>query len=180
MPHDALDTFLARTREHWGPLSTNLVRRTRAELSILAQAPSSEAWLESLLERGPATEELARDPAHGFILLAHTEPEGLFRPPHDHGRSWVAYGLARGAIAMRTYARIDSDDGTRLVEREETLLRAGEAQLFLPGDIHDTCCVAGPALLFRFTERDLGVEDRIERRLTRYVERDGVFTTALS
>ena len=54
-----------------------------------------------------------------------------------------------------------------------TLVRAGEAQVYLPGDIHDTLCVSGPALLFRFTERDLKKEDKEEHRVIRYVERDG-------
>ena len=38
--------------------------------------------------------------------------------------------------------------------------------VYLPGDIHDTRCVTGPALLFRFTERDLKREDKEERRVT--------------
>ena len=47
---------------------------------------------------------------------------------------------------------------------------------YLPGDIHDTLCVSGSALQFRFTERDLRREDE-EHHLTRYVERNGVWTT---
>ncbi|MNJ05748.1 hypothetical protein D3C73_1672810 [compost metagenome] len=57
-----------------------------------------------------------------------------------------------------------------------TRVRAGEAQLYLPGDIHDTRCLSDTALLFRFTERDLRTEDREHRRLIRYVERDGDWT----
>ena len=34
----------------------------------------------------------------------------------------------------------------------------------------------GPALLFRFTERDLKKEDQDAHRVTRYVERDGAWT----
>jgi hypothetical protein len=55
------------------------------------------------------------------------------------------------------------------------LVRPGQTKVFLPGDIHDTRCVSGPALLFRFTERDLKKEDQEERMVTRYVERDGVW-----
>jgi len=54
-------------------------------------------------------------------------------------------------------------------------MRAGQAQAYLPGDIHDTRCVTDSALLFRFTERDLAKEDREEHRVTRYVRRDGVW-----
>ncbi|MEY4576598.1 MAG: hypothetical protein RL701_1301, partial [Pseudomonadota bacterium] len=64
----------------------------------------------------------------------------------------------------------------RLVKRDATPLRAGEARVYLPGDIHDTRCVSGPSLLFRFTERDLKKEDQEAHQVTRYVERDGVWT----
>ena len=78
---------------------------------------------------------------------------------------------------MATYVRMQDPDGAaRLVKRDATLVRAGQAKVFLPGDIHDTRCVTGPALLFRFTERDLKKEDKEERKVTRYVERDGVWT----
>ena len=40
--------------------------------------------------------------------------------------------------------------------------------------VDNTRCIAGPALLYRFTERDLKKEDRA-RKLTRFVERNGVW-----
>ena len=49
----------------------------------------------------------------------------------------------------------DPDGGAKLVKRNSTVVRPGQVQVYLPGDIHDTRCVTGPALLFRFTERDL-------------------------
>lgn len=176
MTGNALESFIQRTRAGFGPLSTELVARCRVQLEELAKAPVTEGWLSALHTEAPAAKELYRDATHGFVLLAHTEQAGLYRPPHDHGRSWVIYALQRGQIAMSTYARVESAGGVRLVKRDETLLREGQAQLFLPGDIHDTRCLAGPALLFRFTERDLKQEDRVAHRLTRYVERNGVWT----
>ena len=125
-----------------------------------------------------ASLELHRDPEHGFVLQAHAEPTGLYRPPHDHGRSWVLYGVQRGESDMGTYGRVEGPDGRPvLVKRNATLVRPGEVQAYLPGDIHDTRCVAGPALLFRFTERDLKAEDAVAHRVTRYVQRNGVWTT---
>lgn len=176
MSENALESFIERTRAGWGPLTSELVARCRVELAALAGAPAEERWLAALYAQAPAAKELYRDAHHGFVLLAHTEQEGLYRPPHDHGRSWVIYALARGEIAMSTYARVESTHGVRLIKREETRLRAGQAQLFLPGDIHDTRCLAGPSLLFRFTERDLKQEDAVAGRMTRYVQRDGVWT----
>jgi hypothetical protein len=64
----------------------------------------------------------------------------------------------------------------RLVRREAYPVRPGEARVYLPGDIHDTRCTAGPVLYYRFTERDLTKEEREEHRVTRYVEREGIWT----
>jgi hypothetical protein len=177
MGYNALDTFTAAIRCAWGPISTELVATCRGRLEALARADGAEAWLASLLEERPAARELYRDPAAGFMLLAHNENEGLYRPPHDHGRAWVVYGVQSGALEIRTYGRVQAPDGgTRLVLRETSVVGAGDAQAYLPGDVHDTRCLTDTALLFRFTERDLRHEDQVERKLTRFVERDGYWT----
>jgi hypothetical protein len=177
MNNDALSTFIERTRAAFGPLTTEMVAAVRAQLERLAKAPSSERWLAALHEEAPQSQELYRDASHGVVLLAHSEPADLYRPPHDHGRGWVIYALQRGEIEIGTYARVEDADGrVRLVKRDASPLRAGEARVYLPGDIHDTRCVSGPALLFRFTERDLKKEDQEARRVTRYVARDGIWT----
>lgn len=176
---DTLQTFAARVRGLWGPLTSELVAGCRAQLEELAAASPREAWLSDLHRTAPASRELYRDPDHGFVLLAHTESAGLFRPPHDHGRAWVVYGVQRGEIEMRTYGRVEDEGGrVRLVQRDSTIMRPGQALAYLPGDIHDTRCLSDTALLFRFTERDLRVEDRVEGRLTRYAEQDGAWTPA--
>ncbi|MDM0118710.1 hypothetical protein [Variovorax arabinosiphilus] len=168
-------------RSVWGPLSDAVVGGCKRHLADLLAAPATEDWLAALHEEAPANKELYRDPVHGFVLLAHSEYAGLYRPPHDHGQGWVIYAVQQGEIEMRTYARVLNSDGSvGLVKRDSTLMRPGQVQVYLPGDIHDTRCVKGPALLFRFTERDLKKEDKEERRVTRYVERDGVWTGATS
>ena len=176
---DTLQTFVVAVRGLWGPLTSDLVAGCRGQLEMLTAASPREPWLAALHGAAPANHELYRDPDHGFALLAHTESAGLFRPPHDHGRAWVVYALQRGEIEMRTYGRLEDPDGrARLVQRDSTILRAGQALAYLPGDIHDTRCLSDTALLFRFTERDLRIEDRVERRLTRYVERGGAWAPA--
>lgn len=178
MSKTALQSFTDSVRSQWGPLTSELAESCQRQMEMLLRASTSEAWLAALQRSRPASEELCRDPDHGFVLLAHTEQAELYRPPHDHGRAWVLYGIQHGEIEMGTYARIEGENGeVRLVKRNTTRVRAGEAQLYLPGDIHDTRCVSDSALLFRFTERDLRVEDRQHRRLTRYVERNGIWTT---
>lgn len=174
---NALEHFITSVRADWGPLTSELAAKARAHMQKLASASPEEPWLKALIEEQPANEELYRDPEHGFVLLAHTERNGLYRAPHDHGRSWVIYAVQHGAIDMGGYARIDDDAGAaHLVKRDSTIVRAGMAQLYLPGDIHDTRCVADTTLLFRFTERDLKVEDKRDQRITRYVDAGGVWT----
>jgi hypothetical protein len=177
MNDDALSNFIAHTRAVFGPLTSDLVASVREQLEQLAKAPSHERWLQALHQEMPASAELYRDSKHGFVLLAHSEPTDLYRPPHDHGRAWVIYALSHGEMEIATYARVQGSDGqVRLVKRDATLLRPGEARVYLPGDIHDTRCLSGPSLLFRFTERDLKREDQEAHRITRYVARNGVWT----
>lgn len=177
MPKNSLEQFIEGVRQIWGPLTSEVVAGCRQNLEALVKAPSVEEWLAALHREARAYCEMYRDPTHGFVLLAHTEHAGLYRPPHDHGRGWVIYAIQQGEIEMGTYARIEASDGSvQLVKRNSTLVRPGQVQVYLPGDIHDTRCISGPALLFRFTERDSKKEDTEEHRVTRYVERDGAWT----
>lgn len=177
MASHTLETSMEGIQSIWGALSDELVAACRRRLEDLLRAPATEEWLAALHREAPANKELYRDPTHGFMLLAHTEYAGLYRPPHDHGRGWVIYAMQSGEIEMRTYARVGDPNGSvRLVSRDSTLLRPGQVQVYLPGDIHDTRCMSASALLFRFTERDLKKEDKEEHRVTRFVERDGVWT----
>lgn len=177
MNSNTLDASMNGIKSVWGPLSTEVVAACRGHLEDLVKAPPTEEWLAALRKEGPASMELHRDPSHGYVVLAHTEYAGLYRPPHDHGRGWVIYAIQQGEIEMGTYARIEGPDGSiHLVKRNSTLVRPGQVQVYLPGDIHDTRCVTGPALLFRFTERDLKIEDRQAHRVTRYFEREGAWT----
>lgn len=178
MSASSLQSFLDGVKSKWGPLTSELVADCRDLLEDLLEASPSEEWLAALHANRSPNEELYRDPEHGFVLLAHTEQAGLYRVPHDHGRGWVIYAMQQGEIEMGAYGRIEAPDGeVRLVKRNSTLVRAGQVQVYLPGDIHDTRCMTSSALVFRFTERDLRVEDRQEHRVTRYVDREGVWTT---
>jgi hypothetical protein len=179
MTSDKLAIFGERVGEVWGPLSSNLVAACRGELSALLKASPDEPWLAALLQDRPANRELHRDAGAGFVLLAHAEREGLYRPPHDHGRAWVIYAVQHGEIEMRTFSRQGAGEGAALVQRDSVVLRAGDVQAYLPGDIHDTRCLSETALLYRFTERDLKVEDQVERRVARYAAPRGGWTAAV-
>jgi predicted metal-dependent enzyme (double-stranded beta helix superfamily) len=175
--NSALDTFTTAVRAAWGELSSDLVQVTRTQLDRLLAAEPAEPWLASLRADQPESRELYRDPAHGFVLQAHVERAGTIRTPHDHGLSWVIYGVQDGEVEMTTFARIISPSGgVRLVKRDAARVRAGEVQVYLPGDIHQTECLSPTATLLRFSERDLRAEDKQFGRLTRYVRRGGVWT----
>jgi len=177
MAKNTLEEAMAAVSAIWGRLTTELAEASRLHIGALAKASPEEPWLADLHRDQPASRELYRDPVHGFVLLAHIEKTGLYRPPHDHGRSWVIYAVQHGESEMGTYGRVEDPDGrVRLVKRNATPVKPGEVQVYLPGDIHDTLCVAGPALLFRFTERNLKKEDLIEHKVARYVQRDGFWT----
>jgi len=166
MARDSLQHFADAVSSTWGPLTSELAASARHHLARLLEAPATEGWLSALLEDAPDARELYRDPTHDFLLLAHTEQAGLYRPPHDHGRGWVMYAVLRGEMEMGTYRRVHDLRGTAQIVRRETFsLRPGDIRVFLPGDIHDTRCITGPLTLFRFTSRDLKKEE-----LTRYPE----------
>ncbi len=171
---DSLNAFAADIASAWGPLTSELVQAATGEVAKLARSPTSEAWLAALHRDLPARVELLADPAHGFVLLAHAEPAGLYRAPHDHGRGWVIYAVLSGTMEMGSYVAITGADGiSQLVKRNAIAVGPGQVQVYLPGDIHDTRCLAGPALLLRFSDRDLQHEDRVAHQVTRYVERGG-------
>ena len=134
----------------------------------LLEAPTTEDWLSALHEEAAETRELYRDPAHGFLLLAHTEQAGLYRPPHDHGRGWVIYAVQRGETEMGTYRASTTPREVQLVKRETIVLRPGDVQVSCPATSTTRGASTGPLLLFRFTCCDLKKED-----VTRYADPRG-------
>jgi hypothetical protein len=81
MARNTFDASIEGIKSVWGPLSTEVVAACRGHLEDLLKAPATEDWLAALHREAPANQELYRDPTHGFVLLAHTEPAGLYRPP---------------------------------------------------------------------------------------------------
>jgi hypothetical protein len=172
MARNSLEAFIEGVRAAWGPLTSEVVASCRFYVEELLKAPAAEEWLAALHRDSPEYRELYQDPEHGFLLLAHAETMGRYRPPHDHGRGWVIYAVQHGEMEIATYVRVQDPCGTmRLVRRAAALVGPGQAQVFLPGDIHDTRCTADQVLYYRFTDRDLRKEE-----MARYVEQDGVWT----
>jgi len=174
----AIDSFARAAASAWPAGGDQLIETCRGALASLAKSDCAEPWLRQLHDEKPASRELYRSLDHGFVLLAHTEREGIYRPPHDHGRAWVVYAVQSGELEVGTYVN-EAEPGARpmLVENGRSIIRPGEARAYRTGDIHDTRCLSDTALLFRFTERDLRHEDLVEGKLTRFVSRDGRWTT---
>lgn len=176
MKNNSLQRFTEGASAGWGPLTSELAASLRRQMEELLEAPATEHWLSALHEEAAESRELYRDPAHGFVLLGHVESPGLYRAPHDHGRGWVIYAVQRGETEIGTYVRVlDARGKMQLVQRDSTVVRPGQVKVYLPGDIHDTRCTAGPLLLYRFTSCDLKTEN-----VTRYAQRDGVWTDGAS
>lgn len=174
MPDSSLDRFIGTVRSNWTGLDTNTVVKTRRLLEELALATPEEPWLAVLHRERPATVELYRDPDRGFLLLAHTEPCGHYRPPHNHGTGFVFYALHHGTMRMATYSQVTHSDGTtRLVSRGADLMHEGECRVFLPGDIHDTEVVSDYIVQFRLTSSDFSLERSAGRMVVYAAERRG-------
>jgi predicted metal-dependent enzyme (double-stranded beta helix superfamily) len=99
-------------------------------------------------------------PGPGFLVMCALLPpsrhakKSLTRgTPHDHGASWVAYGIYQGTIEQTTYHWLYSK-GQRtvpvLAEKERFVQDVGEVAFFLPGEIHQTATISdGPAVALR-------------------------------
>lgn len=168
MKQDSLTRFIENLRQARGPLNSALLANCQAQLEELAKASIEEPWLASLQQTLSEHQELYRDP--DFILLAHKEQKGLYRPPHDHGEGWVIYAVQSGEMEMGAYAlKRPTITESDLLRREKYRVRKGQSRIYLPGDIHDTRCISDSVLMLRLTNRDLK-EEQLSGRMHRYPE----------
>ena len=109
-------------------------------------------------------------PAPGFCLMtsipAPASAEGPGgRLPHDHGASFVVYGVYKGAIEQTkykwTYANDEDWTSPELRASECFVQRPGDVAFFLPGEIHKTTRVGTePPVVIRLEAQWL---DRVVR-----------------
>ena len=112
-------------------------------------------WLEERInlpaEGGFGRYDLHQDeeyghPEGGFLLMSGVQAPGKEAGiPHDHGTTWVVYGVYKGAIEQTkyrwSYPEIDrTSPEVKLVE--SWVQGPGDIAFFLPGEIHNTQCVA--------------------------------------
>ncbi|KXI30606.1 hypothetical protein [Paraglaciecola hydrolytica] len=166
MHKSSLEKFIESVRQNWQGLNTNSVLKCRSLLVDLAKTSADEPWLAQIHAQRPASIELYSDTDWGFKLLAHTEPQGLYRAPHDHGEGWVLYAPQYGELEITTYKQITARNGqTNLIGRGAEILTAGQCKVYLPRDIHDTRCLSDYLVQFRFTSCDFKLEKQQGRMI---------------
>lgn len=153
MKTNPLQKFIESMQQIWGPLDSSLITKSQLLFEELLRDPNFD------IKDLQGKHKLYQDLKHGFMLLAHTEEQDLYRPPHDHGDGWVIYGVKSGEIEMGSYKRLrDVNSEPRLVRRNKEQLKQGDSRVYLPGDIHDTKCLSESVLMLRFTSCDLSKE----------------------
>ena len=84
-------------------------------------------------------------PGDGFYLMSGVQPPGRDNLPHDHGPTWVVYGVYQGAIEQTkwrwSYPEADRTS-PEIKPVESWVQQPGDIAFFLPGEIHQTRCVA--------------------------------------
>ena len=122
-------------------------QRVAAHMQEALRVPG---WLEEAInlppEEGYGRVDLHQDeeyghPGPGFLLMCSVQHPGQDNWPHDHGSSWVVYGVYEGAIEQVKWGWV-YDEGkwtTPHLERyQDYVENPGDVAFFLPGEIHNT------------------------------------------
>jgi predicted metal-dependent enzyme (double-stranded beta helix superfamily) len=167
-----MDSFIKDVREIFSSTKDprSQAQRVARHMKELLTVPG---WLEEMLnlpvEGGFGRTDLYIDdelghPGPGFLLMCGVQPPGQSNAPHDHGASWVVYGVYQGAIEQTKWRwHYPESDRTspELRDLESWVQGEGDVAFFLPGEIHTTRCVAdGRTLVLRLEAQKL---DRVVR-----------------
>ena len=132
--------------------------------ALLAVPGWLDEKLQSLPQGGYGRVDLHMDDAYGhpepgFLAMCSAQRPGQDNSPHDHGASWVVYGVYQGAIEQTKWRWVyPAQDWTspELKPAERYGQREGEVAFFLPGEIHTTKNVhEGRSLVFRLEAQRL-------------------------
>ncbi len=130
-------------------------------------------WLEEKLELKEEggygrfslhLDEESGHPGNGWWLMASVQKPGQDNLPHDHGVTWVVYGVYKGSIQQRKWRWAFPGEGVDQAQIKESgrfIQKPGAVAYFLPGEIHDTLNVEeGRSLVVRLESQKL---DRVTR-----------------
>lgn len=148
-------------------------KQAKAVSAHMQELLAVPGWLEEKLglgeEGGYGRYDLYLDedsghPGNGWYLMATIQKPGQDNLPHDHGVTWVVYGVYQGAIRQRKWHWAFPGEGVdqaQIVEHGQFVQRDGTVAYFMPGEIHDTLNVAdGRSLVVRLESQKL---DRVTR-----------------
>ena len=103
-------------------------------------------------------------PGNGWWLMVSVQKPGQDNLPHDHGVTWVVYGIYKGSIRQRKWRWTFPGEGVDHAQIKETgqfIQRDGDVAYFLPGEIHDTLNIEeGRSIVVRLESQKL---DRVTR-----------------
>ena len=153
----SMETFIANVREVFATQDTSLARAQgiAEEMKRLLKEPH---WLDDKVGQQRGRVDLYVDdqyghPGPGFLLMCSRSertatlaapqpaPTESGAVPHDHGASFVVYGIYKGAGQQIKYQWSYPPGqwtSPRLVESGRFIQQAGEVAFFLPGEIHST------------------------------------------
>ena len=149
-----LDQFIADIRQVF---ASNQDARAQAQgvAKHMKELLAAPGWLEKKANLKPETGSNRVDlyvddeyghPGPGFLVMCALQTPSTSSglggvTPHDHGPSWVVYGVCQGAIEQTRF-RWAHPDGDRtspvLQEADQFVQKAGEVAFFMPGEIHHT------------------------------------------
>jgi hypothetical protein len=162
---NSFERYIAEVRAVWGEgKDPDLPFKVKALMEkMLASTTRGDPWMAELLREAKPSRELYREPDYGIIQMGHVHQQAHGNTPHDHGPCWVVYGSYSGVTEITLYRRTDDckEPGRAALEKKDLhRLSPGIAYAYLPGDIHATRAVEGPAVVFRFLSYDL---EKIQR-----------------
>ncbi len=148
-----MEAFVADVRQIFA--STKDPRMQAQEVARHMQTLlKTPGWLEKQIdlpaEGGFGRYDLHQDeefghPEEGFLLMCGVQRPGQDNLPHDHGNTWVVYGIYQGAIEQTKWrwSYPETDRTSPEIKHLESWVQgAGDIAFFLPGEIHNTHCVA--------------------------------------
>ncbi len=162
MNKNLIEQFENNISTVWNLSEAEKIFKSSNHFQELLKKPEFKNDLLSRFTESKTSIELLRSAKDGFILTAYTEPEGQYRSPHNHGAGWVIYGIIDGEMEMATY-----EFTNELVFKEKYSLKPKDFKVYLPGQIHDTRCLATKSVILRFTSCDLKKEE-LEGRMKRF------------
>jgi hypothetical protein len=107
---------------------------------LLEQVLADPAFVSTYLPEGPPVRNvLYEDLELGFAIRAHRSSGPKGGKPHDHGPTWVIYGMAAGENTMTDWeclARPTDTAPGKAARLKDYVMKPGDAHLYDIGDVH--------------------------------------------